>query len=299
MVTPPDNSSLYKSAASYRKVMAHYDTALQNMDIPYESRYVETRFGATHAVVSGNENGKSVVLWHGGNANAASWVLWITALAPTYHLYAIIDTIGDMGKSAPSRPPKRGPAYGQWAADTLQGLGLKQANMIGISNGGWLILKLGGVAPEMIGSAVLMSSAGFRPMSKMFLLRFMILYVLFRSPAEVARRFLVMLEPPGAPPPGPEALELFALLMGGFRLGQKSPPMVSDAEIRRLAAPTCLMMGQHEVTCDPYKVIERGLSLLPNVISAEVVPEVGHLMDHSQPDWVVARVTGFLEGYAV
>jgi len=218
MVTPPDNSSLYKSEAGYRKVMAHYDTALQSMGIPYEGRYVETRYGATHAVVSGNENGKSIVLWHGGNANAASWVPWITALAPTYHLHAI-DTIGDMGKSAPSRPPKGGSAYGQWAADALQGLGLKQANMIGISNGGWLILKLGGVAPERIGSAVLMSSAGFRPISKMFVLRFVILSLLFRSPAEVARRFLTMLEPPGAPPPGPEALELFALIMGGYRLG--------------------------------------------------------------------------------
>jgi hypothetical protein len=46
-------------------------------------------------------------------------------------------------------------------------------------------------------------------------------------------------------------------------------------------------------------VIERGLRLLPNAISAEVVPGVGHMMEHSQPDWVVGRVSRFLERYAV
>ena len=170
MVTPPDNSSLYKSAEGYRRVMAHYDTSFQKMGIPYETKYVETRFGPTHTVISGNESGKSIVLWHGLNANSTSWIDSITALAPTYRVYAI-DAIGGMGKSAPSRPSKAGLAYGQWAAEALEGLGLKQANMIGISNGVWLILKLGSVASEMIGSAVLMSAGGFRPISKMQILR--------------------------------------------------------------------------------------------------------------------------------
>ena len=164
MVTPPDNSSLYRSAAGYQEVLAHYDATLPGMGLPYEITYVETHFGPTHTVISGNEKGKSIVLWHGLNANSTTWARWIPALAPTYRVYAI-DTIGGMGKSAPSRPSKKGPAYGQWAAETLAKLGLQRANMIGASNGGWLIGKLGSVAPDMIGSAVLMSSAGFMPLS--------------------------------------------------------------------------------------------------------------------------------------
>jgi pimeloyl-ACP methyl ester carboxylesterase len=271
--------------------MAHYDARFQRMGVPYHSAYVETRFGPTHAVISGREDGKPIVLWHGGNTNASSWADWIPALAPTHHVYAI-DTIGEMGKSAPTRPSKTGPAYGQWAAEAVERLDLKRANMIAVSNGGWLVLKLGGVAPEMIGSAVLMSSAGFRPISRAFVLRFMAIYVLSRSPTEIARRFLTLLAPPGTPP-NPDNLELFELTMSAFRFGRESPPMVSDAEIRRLAAPTCLMMGQHEVTFDSYKVIERGLRLLPNLVSAEIVPGVGHMM--ARLERVIPRVTNFLE----
>lgn len=298
MVTPPDNSSLYKSAEGYRKVMAHYDKSFQKMGIPYETKYVETRFGPTHAVISGNKNGKSVVLWHGGNANSTIWTKWIAAFAPTYRVYAI-DTIGEMGRSAASRPPRAGPAYGQWAAEALEGLGLKRANMIGVSNGGWLILKLASVASEKIGSAVLVSAAGFRPLNIKFVVRFLAPY-LTQSPAQTARRFWEVLSPPDLPP-DPDFLELFELMLGEFRLGFGSPPVISSAEVRRLTAPTCLLMGQYEITFhpDPYKVLERGLSLLPNLIAAEIVPGVGHMMVHKQPTWVIARVITFLERYAV
>ena len=114
MVKPPDNSSLYKSAESYQRVMAHYDACFRRMGVAYETRYVDTRFGLTHVIVSGSKNDKPVVLWHGGNANSTAWAEWIPALASVYRVYAV-DTIGEMGKSAPSRPSRTGPAYGQWA----------------------------------------------------------------------------------------------------------------------------------------------------------------------------------------
>jgi pimeloyl-ACP methyl ester carboxylesterase len=296
MVTPPDNASLYRSAEGYQRVVAHYDAALHEMRIPYESQYVETHFGPTHVVVSGHEQGKPVVLWHGLNANATTWAGWIPALAPVYRVYAV-DTIGGMGKSAPIRPAKKGPAYGHWAAEVLEGLGLKKANMIGISNGGWLVLKLGSVAPEVIGSAVLMSSAGFRGVSLGLVFR-MLPRSFFKPPAEVARGLLELLSPPDAPL-DPFLLEFFELIVSsGFRSEQMAPAL-NDQEIGQLAAPTYLLMGQYEVSFDPYKALRRGLELLPNVITAEIVPGVGHAMVHKQPDWVIGRVVGFLEEHAV
>lgn len=295
MITPPDSSSLYKSAEGYQKVMAHYDTAFQRMGIPYEIQYVETHFGPTHTIISGNESGKSLALCHGLNANSTTWAHWIPALGPSYRVYAI-DTIGGMGKSAASRPPKKGPAYGQWTAQALEGLGLKRANMIGASNGGWLIGKLASVSPEMIGSAVLMSSAGFMGLNRVQSFR-MLPRILFKPPAEAAREMLALVSPPDLPP-DPFFLELFELMMRHFR-SEQFPPVLSDTELKRLTAPTYLLMGQYEVSFEPYKAIKRGLSLLPNVIRAEIVPGVGHAMIHRQPDWVIARVMGFLERYAV
>jgi pimeloyl-ACP methyl ester carboxylesterase len=294
MIVPPDNSSLYKSAEGYQRVMEHYDATLQGMVVPYETRWIETSFGPTHIVISGRENGKPVVLWHGQNANVMSWLHWIPALASTYRSYAI-DVIGGMGKSAPSRPSKKGLAYGQWAAEVLEGLELKRASMIGASQGGWLIAKLGNVAPEAIESATLVSSAGFLPLSMVQVFR-MLPRVLFKPPAEAAREMLAIVSAPDVPP-NPFFLELLELMLRYFR-SEAAVPAMSDEEIRKLTAPTYLLMGQYETAMNPYKVIERGVQLLPNMVIAEIVPGVGHSMIHRQPDWVISRVLNFLERYA-
>jgi hypothetical protein len=74
-------------------------------------------------------------------------------------------------------------------------------------------------------------------------------------------------------------------------------PVLPDEEIKNLSAPTYLLMGQYEIAVEPYKVIKRGVELLPNLISAEIVPRVGHSMIHQQEDWVTSRVLNFLERY--
>jgi len=295
MNTAPDPTFLYKSVAGYQEVVAQYDATLLEIGIPFDEKSVQTRFGPTYAIVCGNEQGKPVVLWHGLNANSATWAHWIPALAASYHVYAI-DAIGGMGKSAASRPSKKGQAYGQWAAEAIKGLGLEKANMVGASNGGWLICKLATVAPECIGSAVLMSSAGFTPLSMTRALK-LVPRLLFRSTEEMARETVAFVSPPGAPP-DPFFLIWFELMLKHFR-GEKNAPTLGDQEIRCLAAPTYLLMGQHEAAVNPYKVLERGLRHLPHLIAAEIVPGVGHSMVHQQSDWVIRRVISFLESFAV
>jgi pimeloyl-ACP methyl ester carboxylesterase len=296
MVTEKDNRSLYRSATGYTMVLAHYDGTLAGMGIPYREEVVETGFGETHVVICGNPHGKPLLLWHGLNANAVSWVQWIPAFAPDYHVYAL-DAIGGLGKSAPSRPAKKGPAYGEWAAQAVRALDLSRANMVGASNGGWMIGKLASVAPELIGSAVLMSSAGFMPLDYWGALK-MVPRMLFKTPDEMAQGLLAMVSAPGVPV-DPFWLGYFQLILeSGFRSEQLAPALRDD-EIRCLTAPTCLLMAEHEASFNPYRAVKRGLSLLPNVIAAEIVPGVGHSMVHPEHDWVIRRVRSFFERYAV
>lgn len=296
MITPPDNARLYRKAGGYRQVQEYHEATLAGTGVPYQTTYVETRHGPTHVVICGDERGKPLILWHGLNANGATWAKWLPPLAPAYRIYAI-DTIGAMGKSAPVRLPKRGPAYGQWAADVLEGLGLQSANMIGASNGGWLIGKLAGVAAGTIRSAVLMSSAGLLSVDLWRTLA-SVPRLVTTKPAELPLAMLRIVSPPGSPP-DPFWLAVFELMISsGFR-SELLPSALTEAELRELTAPTYLLLGQYESAFDPYRALRRGVKLLPNLLSAEIVPGVGHSMEHEQPDWVIARVRNFLERYAV
>lgn len=288
------HKSLFKSDDGYREVLAHYDATLRSMGVPYDEILVETEYGQTYAIASGNKSGAPVVLWHGQNANSATWARWIPALAPDYRVFAI-DAIGGMGRSAPNRPDKKGPAYGLWAAEAIHGLGLEKATMIGASNGCWLIVKLASVSPESISSAVLMSAAGFVRLSMLGVIR-LVPRIAFRSTEQMAQEMLALVSPPGTPP-DPFYLTWFELMLKHFR-GESNAPTLSDREIQSLSAPTYLLMGQYESTVNPYKVLERGLRLLPQLAAAEMVPGVGHSMVHTQPDWVIKRVKDFLGAYA-
>jgi len=169
--------------------------------------------------------------------------------------------------------------------------------MIGISNGGWLILKLGCVAPDQIGSAILLSSAGFRSISVKLVFK-IISRSLSKNPKVTAERLVELLSPPDLPM-DPFYVEFFTLILESKFRGEQIAPRIRDEELRKLTAPTMLLMGEHETSFNPYKAIERGLRLLPNVISAEIVPGVGHSMEHKQPGWVISRLIHYLEKYAV
>jgi pimeloyl-ACP methyl ester carboxylesterase len=126
----------------------------------------------------------------------------------------------------------------------------------------------------------------------------MIPRVSFKPAPEAARRLLELLSPPDLPP-DPFFLELFEVTVRSRFRAEQNAPKINDEELRKLTAPVCLLMGQYELSFSPYQAIERGLRLLPNVVTAEVVPGVGHAMVHRQADWVIGRVTSFLEKHAV
>jgi pimeloyl-ACP methyl ester carboxylesterase len=296
MFTIPDNTSLYGSVDGYQKVLAHYDKAIDSMGIPYEDRFLETSFGLTHVIVCGNDKGKPIVLWHGQNANATTYIRWIPALAQAYCLYAV-DTIGGMGKSAATRPSRKGTAYGEWAAEVVKALDLQQANMIGISNGGWLILKLGGVAAELIASAILLSSAGLMPVS-MKLVWQIVTRSVNKDPRVIAERLVELLSPPDLPA-DPFYIDFFELILTSKFRGEQIAPRITDEELQTLNAPVYILMGQYERSFDAYKALERGVNLLPNVTRAELVPGVGHSMEHREPEWVINRISDYLEKHAI
>ena len=291
-----DNSSLYGSSDGYNNVIAHYDKTINAMGIPYESRYVDTSSGKTHFITCGNEKGKSVILWHGQNANATTWVRWIPYLAQKYRIYAV-DTIGGMGKSAATRLSRKGTAYGDWAIEVIESIGLQKVNMVGISNGGWLILKLGSIAPERIGNAVLLSSAGLMPISMKLVFQ-IVSRSISKNPKVIAERLVELLSPPNQTI-DPLYAEFFELILTSKFRGEPIAPRIDDKELRRMTTPIYLLMGQYERSFNPYKAIDRGLKLLPNVVAAELVPGVGHSMEHRQPDWVINRVIDYLDRYAV
>ena len=285
----PNPRRLYTSPSGMAAVQAAYDEALSRLTHEVEFRSVATSFGQTRVLVTGPEDAPPVVLFHGWNTNASGWWPQINAWAPNFRLYAP-DTIGQAGRSAPVRPPMRSTAYGHWAADVLAALGLDRPTLIGSSGGAWLILKLAEVDPRRVGRAVLLSPAGIAPIRLQFILRYLAIGA--TSPAsELTLRQARLVS---APPLRIDAAHLrWQEPSVRYYRGLLPPPRLPDRTLRRLTAPTLVLVGEREVIFDPRRVLARARRLLPDV-SAETLADAGHDMTFDNPAGLNEHVLRFL-----
>ena len=278
---------------------AWYERALATLSLPHDAFDVPTPFGTTHVLAVGPVTGDPIVLLHGTNANALAWKPQLAALGARYRVYAP-DIIGSAGLSAETRVPERGPAAGEWLAHVLKGLGLTSAHLMGISGGSWNVLKLASVAPERVRSAVLMSPGGLMPVRLPFSLSRVPAFLALTDrlngltvrSAKDAQRFLALVSGPGVAHDA-ETLELFAIVMRWFR-NQPPPDALPEAELRRVTAPTLVLLGEREIFWDPHAVIAQAHRVLSDLRAAEIVQGAGHALATDRPAFVNERLLRFL-----
>ena len=92
--------------------------------------------------------------------------------------------------------------------------------------------------------------------------------------------------------------ELTYLGLNHFRVPVETrrvmPVLFSDDRVRAMRVPTLLLIGDHEVICDPAAALGRAHRLFPDV-QGELVPRCSHDMCFTQRRIVDARVLDFLE----
>jgi pimeloyl-ACP methyl ester carboxylesterase len=72
------------------------------------------------------------------------------------------------------------------------------------------------------------------------------------------------------------------------------PPVLTDAELARLAMPTLFLVGEHEVIYPAERAVRRLKRVAPR-ITAEIIPGAGHDLIIVQAARVNQRILQFLQ----
>jgi pimeloyl-ACP methyl ester carboxylesterase len=185
-----------------------------------------------------------------------------------------------------------------WLTETLDGLRIDRALLVGMSYGAWLALSVAIAAPARVQKLVLLSpGGGFIPMVRQFSLRgLLMVWFPSRFTVNSFMRWLGFSVRPGQTDARP-VLELMYLGLKHFRMRPETlrvpPVLFSDDQLRAMRVPTLLLIGDHEVICDPATALARARRLFPD-IRCELVPGPRHDMCFSQHAVVDARVLDFL-----
>ncbi len=283
------SSAIFKTPERKARFVAAYDAALSLWPAPYELIYAPTRFGRTHVVASGPPAAPAVVLLHGVLAGATMWYPQVAELSRHFRVYAV-DILGDVNKSEPVNLPGTKAQAAEWLASVFGALNIVQAHIVGISFGSFVALNFAIHAPARVRKIVVMAPAAcFAPYTARFL-AYTISTALSRHPIQSVLRWAVA---KGNVVDNPVIDQMAAALKFGQMRAKVIPGVFSDAELRRVAAPTLLMVGDHDVCCDPKATVARARRLIPNV-ETEIVPRAGHLLSMEQPERVNASILQFL-----
>lgn len=185
---------IYKSKMCKQKSLKLYEEQIKKLDVPYTDIYVKTSFGLTHLIEIGNQNGKPLLIFHGGNSTTSYNLLMCKFLLKDFHIYAV-DTIGHPGKSDEVSLSAKNYDYGKWASEVITEIGYEKINCFGCSFGGGIVAKLMCVAPEKIEKVVLIVPSGINnafPISSIKMMIPLIKYCITKNEKYMKQTILYM-----------------------------------------------------------------------------------------------------------
>ncbi len=287
---------IYKSKEGKAKILAYYDKALSKLDVNYKDLFVDTRFGKTHILELGPEEGKPLVIFHGGNVTNPVSLSWFKPLMDDYHIYAP-DTIGHPGKSDETRLSPKDSSYAQWAVDFLDKIGLDQAYFIGPSYGGGITVKIAAYAPERISKTVLIVPSGIASGSTMkmiFKLMPMLIYKYFPNHDRLVRAVQPMLSEEIEE----DSLQHIGDVLRYVKLESKFPRPATVEELKGFKAPTLVFAGEKDIFFPAEVIIPRVKEIIPNLVAAESLKGSNHFPPKQTIDYINKRIEAFLDDTA-
>ena len=285
--------TIYRSLKGKEVILSQYDQNWNALGLETEDRYLPTRYGKTHVVVSGPVDGPPIVVFHGGNMISPISFAWITQLTQRYRIYAP-DTVGHPGYSAENRLKPGTFQYGEWAADVIDGLGLDRPVVMGGSYGAGILLNLAAYAPQKIGKAVLVVPSGFAPPPLLPLIRKigfpMMMYQVTRQRSWLIRSLSAMY-----PEPSENVIEITGAVYKHLYLEAEMPRSIQDGELKDFHAPTLILAAENDILFLPATVIRRAREVIPNLVTAEVIAGSSHFLPERVWGSLCDRIDQFIQ----
>jgi pimeloyl-ACP methyl ester carboxylesterase len=285
---------IFRSAENREALAAIYDEKLAQWPVPFDTFFVNTRYGKTHVIASGAQTSPPLVLTHPAGCGSFVWASVVAVLSRHHRTYAV-DTIGELGRSRLDdydRYPKSGGDYSAWLDDVYSELGLAASDMVAGSMGGWIALNHAIIAPERVRKLVLLGPMGLPTRrSTVGVLLPILSLVLHPTDAKLkkmTRRCLGDGERVNR--------ELSSWTEIAFRCHARTgqPLHIPGAELALIRSPTLVFLGGRDGLIGSATAAAHRARKIPSC-EIEILPGAGHIMNVDEPELIGARSVEFLD----
>lgn len=267
--------SIYKNNQAKIDLMNLYDKKLKDLQIYFENIDIDTKFGRTRVVKTGQPDGKKIVVFHGYNAGSPITIEAIKNILDNYCFY-VIETLGQATKSEESIINIKDNSFALWADEVLEKLDIQRANVIGISYGAFIVEKIIVHKPQRIEKCILVVPSGIVNGS-VWESTIKLTFPLIRWKITKKEKHLKSFLNAFVPCENDFLYQMLSLIMKGVKLDTRIPKLLKLKEVKNFTAPVFVIAAENDIYFPGEKIARRCKKLFSNLKEVFLLKNSKHM----------------------
>ncbi|WP_420573322.1 alpha/beta fold hydrolase [Kordia sp.] len=267
--------SLYKTVQGKKEILNLYEQKLESLQIQYDYTCVNTSFGATNIIVTGDSSNPPLLLIHGSNGCAPVALEAYPNLCKSYKVYAI-DVLAQPNKSAETKMSMKDDSYGKWMYEIIEALNISNVTMAGFSFGGLVILKTLEFSERTIKEVFLAAPAYIvngNPLKALFkvfipMKRYMSTKKLQYVEKVVAALFTEKDQ---------FAVKYLSKVFESFRMDFSPVPVIKTKKAKNIETPITIFAAENDLLFPGNKMKKRAIKIFPSLKKIMVLENSKHV----------------------
>ena len=268
-------ASIYKNKKAKTDLMNLYDKKLKELKIDVTNIDVDTKFGKTRVVKTGNSKGKRIVMFHGYNAGAPITLEAIKGVLDKYCFY-VVETLGQATKSEETIINIKDNSFALWANEVLEELEIKKANVIGISYGAFIVEKLMIYKPHRLEKCILVVPSGIVN-GNIWESTKKLTFPLIRWNITKKEKHLKSFLSAFVPVEDDFLYEMLSLILKGVKLDTRIPKLLKPQEVENFKAPVYIIAARNDIYFPGEKIAKRSKELFSNLKEVFLLENSKHM----------------------
>ncbi len=285
--------SIYRSAEAKQRIQQLHRQKRQALDFPFEEVDVQTAFGRTRVVKTGNPQGKPIVLFHGVHAGAPLTLESVSPLRERYLLIAI-ETIGQATMSDETLMNLKDSSFALWADEVLQELGVEQAPCIGISYGAFLLQKLITHKPQRVERCIFVVPGGlangpFWPSFTKLSIPLIRWHITGKD--DDLRTFVSAF----ADPEDSYMFDYQKAILSGLHMDYRRPPILKESDVQDFHQPVYMILADDDVFFPAEATLQQANRVFKNLRDTYLLSGCKHIPFGRHLSEISEKITVWLE----
>ncbi|CAM3735398.1 alpha/beta fold hydrolase [Mesobacillus zeae] len=285
--------SIYRNPKAKQSIQQQYVQYLADFKTQPEREYVETRFGITHVLRTGNKNGKPLFIFQGGNCINPMTLSWFTDSFNDYNIYAP-DTIGHPGFSDETRISGKDDSYALWMKDLFDFYNIENTAVLGASYGGGILLRLAAFMPEKIACAILVHPAGIAKGPKKNMIKEILLPLLLYKTTKSSKYLKKITNAMSTNQIPDKDREIIEMIFNNVTLEKGMPKLTTEKELMNFKSPVFVITGTHDIFFPDSKLAAPAHKLFGNLLEYKTF-HTGHFPSKKELKRMNRDISCFLE----